>query len=165
MAAAVTEASLKPRQLQVTRLRREEEEESWISGEELYTEGSSDDEAAPGHSRSPAHHPHPLHKEQLTADQSKNSSTHDSPPTTPPSAASEPAQQNDPHLTETTRRLSLMGLENVENVESPTASTTDTEEVEEQEEVMLWRPKRGSIKLPHVELDPPSSSLLEQVSG
>ncbi|KAK8752055.1 hypothetical protein OTU49_011828 [Cherax quadricarinatus] len=156
MAVAATEASLKPRQLQVARLRREEEEESWISGEELYTEGSSEDEAA--HSRSPAHHPthHPLPLQDHKC--------HTTPPTTPPAAASEPAQQNDPHLTETTRRLSMMGLENVQGTQKPTSSM-EPEEVEEQEEVMLWRPKRGSIKLPHVELDPPSSGLLEQVSG
>nr|XP_045583100.1 uncharacterized protein LOC123746010 [Procambarus clarkii] len=160
MAAAVTETSLKPRQLQVTRLRREEEEESWISGEELYTEGSSDDEAA--HARSPAHH-HAHHPHQLP-DHSKYPA-HPTPPTTPPSAASEPAQQNDPHLTETTRRLSLMGLEKVGEAAHTPSSSIDAEEVEEQEEVMLWRPKRGSIKLPHVELDPPASALLEQVSG
>lgn len=58
----------------------------------------------------------------------------------------------------------MMGLENVQGTQKPTSSM-EPEEVEEQEEVMLWRPKRGSIKLPHVELDPPSSGLLEQVSG
>ncbi|XP_046740980.1 uncharacterized protein LOC124408248 [Diprion similis] len=31
-------------QIQIERLKREDEEEHWISGEELYTEGSSDDE-------------------------------------------------------------------------------------------------------------------------
>ncbi|KAK8375979.1 hypothetical protein O3P69_008598 [Scylla paramamosain] len=83
---------------------------------------------------------------------------------TTPSAASEPAEQTDPHLTETTRRLSLMGLEKIESV-AKTPTSKDADEVEEQEEVMLWRPKRGSIKLPHIELDPPAPSLLEQVSG
>lgn len=163
------EAPLKPRQLQVARI-RQEEEDSWISGEELYTEGSSDDEGGVhAHSHPHAHpHPHirtsasPAPHASAKADPPK--SPVKCPPSTTPSAASEPAEQTDPHLTETTRRLSLMGLEKVESA-AHTPATKDADEVEEQEEVMLWRPKRGSIKLPHIELDPPAPSLLEQVSG
>ncbi|XP_071515358.1 uncharacterized protein [Panulirus ornatus] len=161
MAAAATESTIKPRQLQVTRLRREEEEESWISGEELYTEGSSEDEAAASatHARSPIHHPladlpkgggadppppptttntpppttttghQHHHHHHHHHHQPSHHHHHQSPPTTPPSAASEPAQQNDPHLTETTRRLSLMGLENVESRQQQPAASADTEEV------------------------------------
>ncbi|XP_050722883.1 uncharacterized protein LOC127001771 [Eriocheir sinensis] len=164
------EAPLKPLQLQVARI-RQEEEDSWISGEELYTEGSSDDEGA-AHAHAPTHaHPHPHFK--LPASPAPRvpgklippKSPVEPPPSTTPSAASEPAEQTDPHLTETTRRLSLMGLENAEKPTTPTPTPKDAEEVEEQEEVMLWRPKRGSIKLPHIDLDPPAPSLLEQVSG
>lgn len=169
---AATEPTLKPRQLQVTRLRREEEEESWISGEELYTEGSSDDEATlhHAHSRSPGHHhshPPPMCPSHLPLnDQSKKegTSSHNS-PETPPSAASEPATQDDPHLTETTRRLSQMGVEEAVALKDAASAADPEQVVEEQEEVMLWRPKRGSIKLPHIELDPPSSLVQQQVSG
>ncbi|XP_047478390.1 uncharacterized protein LOC125031551 [Penaeus chinensis] len=163
MAAAVSEVNLKPRQ--VTRLRREEEEESWISGEELYTEGSSEDEGA---SSSSSAHSHARHIPQADHKRTCHVPTH-SPPTTPPSAASEPAQQDDPHLTETTRRLSQMGLDQSTDSGAIGGTGNESDEVrvelvEEQEEVMLWRPKRGSIKLPHVDLDPPAP-LLEQVSG
>lgn len=168
---AATEPTLKPRQLQVARLRREEEEESWISGEELYTEGSSDDEAiSQGHCKSPAHHHHHHHHHHpkpptnlpLDDQPKKVGPLPSTSPKSPPLATSEPAAQDDPHLTETTRRLSLMGVEEAGAVKvSPRA--TD-EQVEEQEDVMLWRPKRGSIKLPHIELDPPSTPL-QQVSG
>lgn len=163
MAAAVSEVNLKPRQ--VTRLRREEEEESWISGEELYTEGSSEDEGASSSSSAHAHaHAHARHIPQADHKRTCPVPPH-SPPTTPPSAASEPAQQDDPHLTETTRRLSQMGLDQSTDSSGAMGGTgTEGDEVEEQEEVMLWRPKRGSIKLPHVDLDPPAP-LLEQVSG
>ncbi|KAG0697479.1 hypothetical protein GWK47_026312 [Chionoecetes opilio] len=148
---------------------KDEEEDSWISGEELYTEGSSDDEAGGHthahphahthtHTRSPASAPPPA----STTPEALKSPGQRPLPTTP-SAASEPALQSDPHLTETTRRLSLMGLEQVGAAAQ--GSTTQAEEVEEQEEVMLWRPKRGSIKLPHIDLDPPAPALLSQVSG
>ncbi|XP_068085961.1 uncharacterized protein [Anabrus simplex] len=40
------EALRKLAQLQIERLKKEEEEEQWISGEELYTEGSSDEDDA-----------------------------------------------------------------------------------------------------------------------
>ncbi|XP_063865304.1 uncharacterized protein LOC135103156 [Scylla paramamosain] len=168
-----TEASIKPRQLQVARI-RQEEEDSWISGEELYTEGSSDDEGGV-HAHAHAHvHSHSQRQPiRITASPTPHTPTKADSPKSPviqpslsttPSAASEPAEQTDPHLTETTRRLSLMGLEKVESV-AKTPTSKDADEVEEQEEVMLWRPKRGSIKLPHIELDPPAPSLLEQVSG
>lgn len=159
----MSEVNLKPRQ--VTRLRREEEEESWISGEELYTEGSSEDEGASSSSSAHAHaHAHARHIPQADHKRTCPVPPH-SPPTTPPSAASEPAQQDDPHLTETTRRLSQMGLDQSTDSSGAMGGTgTEGDEVEEQEEVMLWRPKRGSIKLPHVDLDPPAP-LLEQVSG
>lgn len=39
-------------QLQLARIKKEEEEELWISGEELYTEGSSDEEEYKSQSRS-----------------------------------------------------------------------------------------------------------------
>ncbi|XP_042893774.1 uncharacterized protein LOC122267714 [Penaeus japonicus] len=141
MAAAVSEVNLKPRQ--VTRLRREEEEESWISGEELYTEGSSEDEGA---SSSSSAHAHARHIPQ--ADHMRTCPVvppSHSPPTTPPSAASEPAQQNDPHLTDDQRLRKWVWIK-----------------VEEQEEVML-KTKRGIIASSWNQRS--SCSSLEQVSG
>ncbi|XP_068221957.1 uncharacterized protein [Palaemon carinicauda] len=148
---------------------QQEEEESWISGEELYTEGSSDDEtSSQGHCKSPAHHHHQHHSPKpplhlpLADKPKKVGPLPSTSPKSPPLSTSEPAAQDDPHLTETTRRLSLMGVEEAAAVKV-SARATD-EQVEEQEDVMLWRPKRGSIKLPHIELDPPSTPL-QQVSG
>lgn len=151
MAALITE--VKPRQLQVTRI-RQEEEESWISSEELHTDGSSDDEMGRwgGKHTHPHHHllhhiPHPLPHRLPTSSPLASSGPLASPH--PPSTASEPASQDSPHLTETTRRLSELGVEESPLLQGAPPDSPSTQEdcVEEQEDIMLWRPKRGSLKL------------------
>ncbi|CAL4065916.1 unnamed protein product, partial [Meganyctiphanes norvegica] len=148
------------------------------SGEELYTEGSSEDENSHHHQHGGHSHHHHLHhhhhhghhspsmisnqeaapiislQDKQSSDlKSKCSTTTEDAPNI--ASASEPAMQEQPHLTETTRRLSLMGID--ETVTHEGAMGGEQHDLlEEQEEIMLWRPKRGSLKLPHIELDPPS---------
>ncbi|KAF2362832.1 hypothetical protein FHG87_006414 [Trinorchestia longiramus] len=157
MAAALSEA--KPRQLQVARL-RQEEEESWISSEELHTDGSSDEDCAKGNSRF-FHSYLPASQLTLPAQNcfslGEKSARRGLPCTAPPAAASEPATQDAPHLTETTRRLTELGFKESSSATYTRAVGTTREdrlhdEMEEQEDIMLWRPKRGSLKLPHIDL-------------
>ncbi|KAB7496137.1 hypothetical protein Anas_07280 [Armadillidium nasatum] len=73
--------------------------------------------------------------------------------------SSEPVLRDEPHLTETTRRFSQMGVELPQRSQQELRGHTEQdrkegeEKVEEQEEVMLWRPKRGSLKLPRLDVD------------
>ncbi|XP_018008721.1 uncharacterized protein LOC108666374 [Hyalella azteca] len=163
MAAAVTEA--KPRQLQVARL-LQEEEESWISSEELYTDGSSDEELAKGSSGRSIHSsiPHQSSTSPRLVLGMRNA-RRPFPSPGPPATASEPAVQDAPHLTETTRRLSMLGLHQEAPRHPAAAAGADRcykdrqdKEMEEQEDIMLWRPKRGSLKLPHIDLSGLQSS-------
>ena len=79
----------------------QEEEDSWISGEELYTEGSSDDEGGV-HAHAHAHvHTHPHPHIRIPSSPSPHASANVDLPKSPvqpslsttPSAASEPAEQ------------------------------------------------------------------------
>lgn len=134
MAAVVSE--VKPRQLQVSRL-RQEEEESWISSEELHTDGSSDEETLHHTHHQPHHHTVSPLASVVT--------------TPPPPTASEPASQDAPHLTETTRRLSELGIEELPSFQAATKDSDAQQDTAEQEHIMLWRPKRGSLKFPQLD--------------
>jgi len=112
---------------------RLEEEESWISSEELHTEGSTDDEAPTACS------PYTLPPHRILA---KSATTGGSPRVLKP----HPSMPKSPITRSRSDGAPPLG---------PIPTSDDTEE---QEDIMLWRPKRGSLKLPQFHLDAESSN-------
>ncbi|XP_063221909.1 uncharacterized protein LOC134530722 isoform X2 [Bacillus rossius redtenbacheri] len=111
----------------IERLKREDDEEQWISGEELCTEGSSDEEDATGRARKRgepnyARRNHKAGKQACPAVAS-----------IPPTLSVELAPE----------RAAGQGPGGDDTLTGP----------EEQQAEISWRPKRGSIKLPNLSLE------------
>ncbi|RXG61231.1 hypothetical protein Avbf_10957 [Armadillidium vulgare] len=105
-----------------------EEEETWISGEELFTEGSSDDEGHTSKQSRTHHHLHMLER-RISAPPNLNKWQLSLQESSEPVLRSlfvtqifnqigfrreinpKPERRDEPHLTETTRRFSQMGVE------------------------------------------------------
>jgi len=117
---------------------RLEEEESWISSEELGTDGSTDDEAP-----APCT-PYPLPPHRILG---RSLTTSGTTRTLKPRPLVRPKS---PIIRSRSDGCPPLG---------PMPSSDDTEE---QEDIMLWRPKRGSLKLPHFHATPETS---EQMPG
>ncbi|XP_046658803.1 uncharacterized protein LOC124353045 [Homalodisca vitripennis] len=97
----------------VDRLKKEDDEDQWISGEELYTDGSSDEEGKKGGVRR-------KHKREHKGARPKEKITCKTSETVPKPALVVP-----------------------EHIESDNEEPID----------ISWKPKRGSIKLPHMTKD------------
>lgn len=144
------EALKKLAQLQIDRL-REEEEEQWISGEELYTEGSSEDDDDDTASRNKRRTGGRARKHRRVAPgkDTRSKQVRYKSNVTPSTVGS-------------SGELSVIPPE--VKLESLTLTAEDSHESQPQEENMpmtnfdeqieqikiSWRPKRGSIKLPNL---------------
>lgn len=134
-------------QLRVEKLRKEEEEEQWISGEELYTEGSSDEDLADPRARRRITEDHGVklpprrrgHK--CTSPRNRKKQLDPSPA---PSEASGATCAKNSLLPAVTISSQLSDSET-----PPDQSVSPAVESEEEVEIS-WRPKRGSIKLPEL---------------
>lgn len=125
-------------QLQIERLKKEEDEDQWISGEELYTEGSSDEDDTAVRNKRRKHrrgtpskegrHKQPQHKKP-------------SQPSTSSDSGGKASGINPPEL-----KFESLSLAGEESHKEASMLVSDKEEQIE----ISWRPKRGSIKLPNL---------------
>ncbi|PSN35355.1 hypothetical protein C0J52_11504 [Blattella germanica] len=131
-----TEANSKPEalrklaQLQIERLKKEEEEEQWISGEELYTEGSSDEDDSALRAKKRTDGRARKHRRATPGKEARRKQGHQK------SVSPQPP-------TTSTESVSKSGMS------PPELKLEESAVVEEQIEIS-WRPKRGSIKLPNL---------------
>uniref|UniRef100_A0A8D9AB34 Uncharacterized protein n=1 Tax=Cacopsylla melanoneura TaxID=428564 RepID=A0A8D9AB34_9HEMI len=125
--------------MHIERLKREEDEEQWISGEELNTEGESDEEGGVDgkcgkfklnkrKDRTLNHRCHLQIKSKMAASCGHNSPSKTSSPPSPPPALMPPS---------------------VSITQDPGSASAEPEPPIN----ISWKPKRGSIKLPNIDLD------------
>ncbi|XP_067012416.2 uncharacterized protein [Anabrus simplex] len=155
------EALRKLAQLQIERLKKEEEEEQWISGEELYTEGSSDEDDAALRAKRRANEgkganktikgtpykerKHNL-KPRLTSDNTDVSSE------LVPGIPLKESQFQNLTLSEKADDDSKCDKSSAKSPENrgENAGNSYLSDLNEEQSEISWRPKRGSIKLPNL---------------
>ncbi|KAG8223209.1 hypothetical protein J437_LFUL003560 [Ladona fulva] len=162
-------------QLQIERLKKEDDEEQWISGEELYTEGSSDeDDTATRIKRKGREERSRMHRKikdvreraDLVSVKGRHShkrdthfsDSHKKSPLSSPSSK-EKARHQESTGTENVKKDVIEGAARLAEIETDEGAKADVKEeagaLDEAagggdlpEPEISWRPKRGSIKLP-----------------
>lgn len=128
----------------------QEEEEQWISGEELYTEGSSDDDDTAIRSRQRAGGKARKHRVRVAAvKDTKQKEGHNKSDITPPSVGT----SGELGVIPPEVRLESLKLAAEESHRCPSQEgNVLVTDIDEQIKIS-WRPKRGSIKLPNLSPD------------
>uniref|UniRef100_A0A1Y1MST8 Uncharacterized protein n=1 Tax=Photinus pyralis TaxID=7054 RepID=A0A1Y1MST8_PHOPY len=121
---------------QHARLRKQDEEEQWISSEELCTEGSSDEES---HASTTSHRKMKRNKPQKRGI---------SPLAQLPKKESTSSNLQESKYLFPERVQSIDKANSQKSVDSKNSESEESIDESEMEKMIQWRPKRGSIKLP-----------------
>ncbi|XP_031328968.1 uncharacterized protein LOC116171519 isoform X1 [Photinus pyralis] len=121
---------------QHARLRKQDEEEQWISSEELCTEGSSDEES---HASTTSHRKMKRNKPQKRGI---------SPLAQLPKKESTSSNLQESKYLFPERVQSVDKANSQKSVDSKNSESEESIDESEMEKMIQWRPKRGSIKLP-----------------